>query len=116
MSHFAKLDENNIVLAVHVVNNDVVTANGDESEQAGIDFLTNLHGHASWKQTSYNASIRKNYAGVGFHFDEGRDAFVPPKPFPSWVLNETTCNWDAPVAMPSDDGVYSWDESTTSWV
>lgn len=116
MAHFAKLNENNIVLAVHVVNNDVITVNGVESEQAGIDFLTNLYGHASWKQTSYNESVRKNYAGVDYSYDAGRDAFIAPKPFPSWVLNETTCKWEAPTPMPEDDKTYSWDEETTSWV
>ena len=116
MAHFAKLDENNIVLAVHVVNNDVITVNGVESEQAGIDFLTDLHGHTFWKQTSYNASIRKNYAGIGMTYDASRDAFISIKPFPSWVLNETTCTWEAPDAYPTDGKRYIWDEATTSWV
>jgi hypothetical protein len=116
MAHFAKLDENNIVLAVHVVNNDVITVNGVESEQAGIDFLTDLHGHAFWKQTSYNGSMRKNYAGTDYSYDAGRDAFIAPKSFPSWVLNETTCIWEAPTPMPEDNKTYSWDEDTTSWV
>jgi hypothetical protein len=116
MAHFAKLDENNIVLAVHVVNNDVITVNGVESEQAGIDFLTGLYGHALWKQTSYNGSMRKNYAGIDYSYDAGRDAFIAPKSFPSWVLNETTCIWEAPTPMPEDGKTYSWDEATTSWV
>lgn len=116
MAHFAKLDENNIVLAVHVVNNDVITINGVESEQAGIDFLNNLHGHASWKQTSYNGSFRKNYTGAGDSYDSTRDAFISPKPYPSWVLNETTCQWEAPVARPNDEKYYSWNELTTSWI
>ena len=116
MAHFAKLDENNIVLAVHVVNNDVITVNGVESEQAGIDFLTGLHGHTSWKQTSYNGSIRKNYAGTGYSYDLSRDAFIAPKSFPSWLLNETTCIWEAPTPMPEDDKTYSWDEPTLSWI
>jgi hypothetical protein len=116
MAHFAKLDDNNVVVSVHVVNNDVITVNGDESEQAGIDFLSNLHGHSSWKQTSYNGTIRKNYAGVGYTYDASRDAFILPKPFESWILNETTCQWDAPVAKPSDGKYYKWDEATTSWV
>jgi len=115
MAHFAKLDDNNIVLAVHVVNNDVITVNGNESEQVGIDFLTNLHGHASWKQTSYNSTFRKNYAGEGMSYDASRDAFIPLKPFASWSLNETTCRWQAPTPMPTD-GIYSWDEATLSWV
>ena len=116
MAHFAKLDENNIVLAVHVVNNDVITIDGVESEQAGIDFLSNLHGHALWKQTSYNGSFRKHYAGQGDSYDSTRDAFISPKPYPSWVLNETTCQWEAPIARPSDGKYYSWNESTTSWI
>lgn len=116
MAHFAKLDENNIVLAVHVVNNDVITIDGVESEQAGIDFLSDLHGHALWKQTSYNGSFRKHYAGAGDSYDSTRDAFISPKSYPSWILNETTCQWEAPVARPSDGKYYSWNESTTSWI
>ena len=115
MAHFAKLDKNNNVLAVHVVVNDVITVNGNESEQIGIDFLTGLHGHSLWKQTSYNATIRKNYAGIGFTYDNIRDAFIPPKPFASWVLNEATCQWEAPTPMPTDDKVYTWNEETLSW-
>lgn len=116
MAHFAKLDENNNVLAVHVVNNDVITIDGNESEQAGIDFLTSLHGHTLWKQTSYNRNIRKNYAGIGYTYDAGRDAFIPPQPFGSWVLNETTCNWDAPVAYPTDGKEYGWFEPNQEWI
>lgn len=116
MAHFAKLDENNIVLAVHVVNNDVITIDGVESEQAGIDFLTELHGHASWKQTSYSGSFRKNYAGIDMTYDASRDAFIPVKPYESWILNEATCQWEAPTAHPSDGKRYNWDETTTSWV
>ena len=116
MAHFAKLDDNNDVLAVHVVNNNVITIDGNESEQAGIDFLTSLHGHSLWKQTSYNGLFRKNYCGVGHTYDESRDAFIAPKPWASWTLNETTCQWEAPVAYPTDGESYSWDEETTSWV
>ena len=116
MAHFAKLDEDNNVIAVHVVVNDVITIDGQESEQAGIDFLTNLYGHSSWKQTSYNGSFRKNYAGVGHIYDYARDAFIPPKPFNSWVLNEDTCIWEAPNQYPNDGKAYNWSELTTSWV
>jgi hypothetical protein len=116
MAHFAKLDENNNVLAVHVVNNDVITIDGNESEQAGIDFLTGLHGHTLWKQTSYNGNFRKNYAGVGFNYDLGRDAFIPPKPFNSWTLNETTCQWEAPVPYPTDGKRYAWFEPNQQWI
>jgi hypothetical protein len=116
MAHFAKLDENNNVIAVHVVNNDVITIDGIESEQAGIDFLTSLHGHSLWKQTSYNENFRKNYAGVGMYFDPAKDAFITPKPFVSWVLNETTCRWEPPISYPSDGKLYEWDETQTSWI
>jgi hypothetical protein len=115
MAHFAKLDEDNRVLAVHVVNNDVITVDGAESEQAGIDFLTSLHGHSSWKQTSYSGSFRKNYCGIDYIYDESRDAFIPPKPFTSWTLNETTCLWEAPISMPTDGKLYSWNEENQEW-
>ena len=116
MAHFAKLDENNNVLAVHVVNNDVITIDGVESEQAGIDFLTGLHGHTLWKQTSYNGTIRKNYAGIGYTYDTGRDAFISPKPYGSWVLDETTCQWESPVAYPTDGKIYGWFEPNQQWI
>ena len=118
MAHFAKLDENNIVLEVNAVNNsDCMDANGIEREEIGIAFLTAWSGgYANWKQTSYNNNIRKNYAGIGFTYDAERDAFIPPKPFDSWVLNEETCRWDAPTPMPQDGQLYMWDESTTSWI
>jgi len=120
MAHFAKLDENNNVLAVHVVNNDVITIDGVESEQAGIDFLTGLHGHTLWKQTSYNGTIRKNYAGIGFTYDAGRDAFIAPQPWASWTLNETTCQWESPVPYPEVDPEnpkrYGWFEPNQQWI
>lgn len=116
MAHFAKLDENNIVLAVHVVNNDVITVNDVESEQAGIDFLTDLHGHEFWKQTSYNGSMRKNYAGVGYIYDASRDAFIAPKPWGSWILNEDTCRWEPPIAYPTDGKFYNWFEPNQQWI
>jgi hypothetical protein len=116
MAHFAKLDDNNVVLAVHVVNNDVITVDGVESEQVGIDFLSDLHGHSSWKQTSYNGTIRKNYAGIGYTYDVGRDAFIPPKPWASWTLNETTCQWEPPVAYPTDGKRYAWFEPNQEWI
>ena len=115
MAHFAKLDENNNVIGVHVVVNEVITINGIESEQAGIDFLSNLHGYNFWKQTSYNANFRKNYAGIGYYYDEQRDAFIPPKPYPSWILNEDTCLWDSPVPYPSDGKMYMWNEDILNW-
>ena len=116
MAHFAKLDENNNVLAVHVVNNDVITIDGNESEQAGIDFLTSLHGHTMWKQTSYNGNFRKNYAGVSFTYDTERDAFIAPQPYGSWTLNETTCQWESPVPYPTDGKQYGWFEPNQQWI
>lgn len=116
MSHFAEIGLNNIVLRVIVVhNNDCLDENGHESEAVGAEFCRNLFG-GTWVQTSYNGNIRKNYAAAGFTYDLGRDAFVPPKPFDSWLLNETTCLWDAPTAIPTDGKVYQWDEATTAWV
>ena len=116
MAHFAKLDGNNNVIAVHVVNNDVITVNGVESEQAGIDFLTQLHGYNKWKQTSYNNSFRGSYASVGGKYDETLDAFITVKPFASWVLNTETYLWEAPIAKPDDEKYYTWDETNQQWV
>jgi len=114
MAHFAKL-ENNIVTKVIVVSNqDIFDENGQESEQKGIEFCSNLLG-GTWKQTSYNGNIRKNYAGMGYTYDEGRDAFIAPKPYNSWLLDEITCQWKAPVNYPIDDKRYLWNEETTSW-
>lgn len=114
MAHFAELDENNMVLRVIVVhNNDCLDANGNENEAVGVAFCQNLFG-GNWKQTSYNANFRKNYAGIGCTFDPVRDAFIPPQPYPSWVLDEN-CKWQAPVAMPNDGKMYRWDEPTVSW-
>jgi len=118
MAHFAKLGTGNIILKVEVVSNDIAL-----TEQAGVDFLNNLYGTRDvWKQTSYNGNIRKNYAGVGYTYDQTRDAFIPPKPFNSWTLNETTCLWEAPTSKPEltqeqiDNGnKYIWNEENTSW-
>jgi len=116
MAHFAHIDENNIVTQVIVVDNkDCSDAAGVEKEYIGAAFCERLFG-GTWKQTSYNGNLRKNYAGIGYTYDANLDAFVPPKPFPSWVLNETIANWQAPVEMPNDGGQYLWDEATTSWV
>jgi hypothetical protein len=108
MSHFAELDENNKVIRVLVGDNN--DPNGDEGYQW---FVDNLGGR--WVQTSYSGSFRKNYAGIDFTYDEERDAFIPPKTFASWVLNETTANWEAPIAYPTDGETYNWDEASTSW-
>jgi hypothetical protein len=122
MAHFAKLNENNVVTQIIVVaNEECVDENGQESEAQGILFCQSLFG-GTWKQTSYNGNIRKNYAGIGYTYNADIDAFVPPQPYASWLLNEETAQWEAPVPMPEDAGtgeppkMYSWDEATTSWV
>ena len=122
MAHFAQLDTNNVVTQVIVVSNpDTSTAQGDEKESIGIAFCERLLG-GTWVKTSYNGNIRKNYAGIGYTYDKDRDAFIPPKPYASWVLDETTCRWNAPVAYPTDVGtpeapkMYSWNEETINWV
>ena len=115
MAHFAEIGLNNTVLRVIVVNNNDCLLNGVETESVGVEFCRNLFG-GTWMQTSYNGTIRKNYAGIGYTYDSQRDAFIPPKPFNSWVLNETTCLWDAPIAHPNDDKMYTWNEETTNWV
>ena len=117
MAHFAKLDENNIVLEVIVVHNNELMENGIESETKGIQFLIDWSGgYSNWKQTSYSRSFRKNYAGIGYSYMASIDAFVPPQPFPSWVLNQTDAIWCPPIQKPNDNKEYVWDESTTSWV
>ena len=117
MAHFAKVNHNSVVCSVVVVSNDVIVNDeGVEDEALGQDFLAGLGMGDGWLQCSYNGSMRKNYPGIGYAYDEARDAFIPPKPdYPSWVLDEGTCLWVAPVPMP-EDGVYVWDETTTSWV
>ena len=117
MAHFAKIGLNNVVTEVLVIaNRETMDAQGNEQESIGIEFLKTLTGHETWIQTSYNGNIRKNYASIGYTYDAQRDAFISPKPFASWTLNETTCRWDAPTAKPNDDKQYYWNESTTSWV
>ena len=117
MAHFAKLGKGNIVEQVVVVHNNVITdANGQEQEQLGKDFLNNIYGtNDVWKQASYNGSFRKNFASVGFTYDQYRDAFIEPKPFNSWNLNETTCRWEAPVVKPDDGQYYRWNEENQQW-
>jgi hypothetical protein len=130
MASFAKIGLNSKVIEVLSVVNEVLhDSNGIEQESIGIDFLTKLTGYPVWKQTSYNTKsgvhteggtpLRKNHAGIGMTYDETRDAFIPPKPFNSWILNEDTCNWNAPVAMPKtvleDNQYYSWNESIVNW-
>jgi hypothetical protein len=128
MASFAKIGLNSKVIEVLSVVNEVLhDSNGIEQESIGIDFLTKLTGYPVWKQTSYNTHggvhssggtpLRKNHAGIGYTYDEDRDAFIAPKPknFPSFILNETTCLWEAPVAKPQDGNIYSWNESTLTW-
>jgi hypothetical protein len=127
MASFAKI-ENNIVITVESVVNEVIKdSNGVEQEQLGIDFLKTLYNepNAIWKQTSYNtnagvhklggAPFRKNHAAIDYIYDSNRDAFIPPKPYNSWILNEFTCNWDAPVARPDDNNIYTWNEEILNW-
>lgn len=118
MAHFAKLDENNIVLEVNVVDNDkLLDTNGVEQESLGVAFLTIWSGgYVNWKQTSYSGSFRKNYAGIGYVYDAVRDAFIAPQLFPSWSLNEETCIWEAPTPCPQDGKLYDWDENTLTWI
>lgn len=108
MSHWAELDANNIVVCVTVGDNN--DPNGDEGYQW---LINNLGG--TWVQTSYNGNFRKNYAAVGFIYDATRDAFIPPKPYDSWLLDEETCLWQAPTPLPTDGKTYSWNEATLSW-
>ena len=126
MASFAKIGLNGKVIEVQSVTNEVLhDSNGIEQEAIGIDFLTKLTGWAIWKQTSYNTHggvhdnggtpLRKNHAGIGYTYDETKDAFIPPKPFNSWILNESTCFWGAPLAMPQDDNKYRWNEATLTW-
>jgi hypothetical protein len=130
MASFAKIGLNNKVIEVLSVVNEVLhDSNGIQQEAIGIDFLTKLTGYPLWVQTSYNTHggvhssggtpLRKNFAGIGYTYDETRDAFIPPKPFNSWVLNETTCLWNSPVAIPTqeleENEYYSWNESIINW-
>jgi hypothetical protein len=130
MASFAKIGLNNKVIAVHSVVNEVLhDSNRVEREDIGIDFLTKLHGWSIWVQTSYNTHggvhnnggtpLRKNFAGIGYTYDEDRDAFIPPKPYQSWILKEDTCQWEAPVAKPTEvleeNQYYAWNESIINW-
>jgi len=108
MSHWAEIDEDNKVIQVVVCDNN--DTNGDE----GYQWLVNNLG-GNWVKTSYNATVRKNFAGIGFIYDAERNAFIPPQPFVSWALDEETCNWQPPIAYPDDSKIYSWNEDTLSW-
>lgn len=114
MAHFAEIGEDNIVLRVIVVSNDdCKDAEGNESEAVGAEFCRNLLG-GTWKQTSYNGNIRTRYAGIGYKYDSALNAYIAPKPFPSWTLDEETTEWEAPVACP-EDGMYIWNEADQEW-
>jgi len=126
MASFAKIGLNNKVIEVQSVVNEVLhDSNGVEQENIGIDFLTKLTGYPVWKQTSYNTyggvhssggtPFRKNHASKGYTYDEDRDAFIPPKPFNSWILDEDTCLWEAPIPYPNDENEYNWNEQNQSW-
>jgi hypothetical protein len=126
MASFAKIGLNNKVIEVLSVNNEVLKdADGIEREDIGIDFLTKLTGYPVWKQTSYNTHggvhnnngipLRKNHAGIGMIYDEDRDAFIPKKPFNSWILNEDTCLWESPIPYPQNGNMYKWNEQNQSW-
>jgi hypothetical protein len=116
MAHFAELDENNKVINVIVVhNNELLDENGNESEQKGIDFCVAHYG-GTWVQTSYNKNFRKNFAGFNAIYDPVRDAFIHSQPYASWILNDDTCSWEAPVSYPTDGKSYDWNEETLAWV
>jgi hypothetical protein len=108
MSHFAQIDENNIVIQV------CTGSNSDPNRDEGYQLLVDTFG-GRWIKTSYNNSIRKNYAGIGYRYDEERDAFIPPKPFESWFLDEETCNWKPPIDRPEDENIYKWNEESQTW-
>jgi len=121
MAYFAKLGTGNIVEQVISINNSVIIdVNGIEQEKLGVDFINKIYNTRDvWKQTSYNKTFRKNFAGIDYIYDETRDAFIPPKPFNSWILNESTCLWEAPVDKPTEElennQYYSWNESIINW-
>jgi hypothetical protein len=121
MAHFAQIENNLVTQVIVVDNSDILDEQGNESEAVGTQFCTDLLG-GTWVQTSYNNSFRKNYAGTGFTFDDNRDAFIAPQPYPSWVLVEDICIWEAPVPYPEDVGTeddpirYIWNEASVSWV
>jgi len=114
MAHFAQLDENNVVMQVVVVHNNELLDNGIESEAKGIAFCQSLFPNTNWIQTSYNGNMRKNYASIGYTYDAQIDAFIPPKLYASWILNDAA-RWEAPVPMPQDGKQYQWDENIIKW-
>lgn len=117
MAHFAKMDGDKVTDVIVVNNSDLDNLPFPQSEPVGIDYLHEVfHNNDAWLQTSYNASFRKNYAGIGYSYDAGLDAFIAPQPYPSWSLNTDTCQWIPPVPYPDTPGVYVWDENTQTWV
>lgn len=111
MAHFAKLNKDNIVVHVSVIDN----CNA-ETEETGIKYLKSIYGEDTiWVQTSYNVNIRKNFAGIGYYYDEKNDAFIPPKPYNSWILNKETFLWEAPIQLPDNKNIYFWDEEKLCW-
>ena len=115
MAHFVEIDDNNIVLRVIVISNDdTSTLEGVEDESIGAAFCENLFG-GTWIQTSYNNKFRKRYAGIGYAYNKQYDAFIPPTPYPSWILNPISLDWEAPVPYPTDENRYNWNETTQSW-
>ena len=114
MAHFVRIENGVVVQGIVVSNQDTADEHGVEKEEIGIAFCSNLLG-GTWKQTSYNGRIRKNYAGVGYTYDETLDAFIAPKPYASWVLDQDKAQWKAPVDYPTDEGRFTWNEATTSW-
>ena len=117
MALFAKIGPDNIVISVEVIDdNELRDSNGNLQESFGINFLVETTKHDNWKQTYKKGVQRKNYATIGGTYDSSRDAFIPVKPFNSWILDEATCTWTAPIAYPDDEKFYVWDEESTSWV
>lgn len=114
MAHYAELDENNIVIRVIVINNSDELKDGIEDESTGASYCAALTGSPNWKKTSYNNNIRRRYANIGYKYDDTRDAFIEPQPFPSWTLDENS-DWQPPIPKPEDGNIYIWDESTLSW-
>ena len=117
MAHFAEINhENQVLRVVCIGNSDCLDDRGQESEEVGISFCKTLFGdYTNWKQTSYNARFRKNYAGIGHTYNEILDGFIAPKPYPSWLLDEETCRWYPPVPYPTDENRYLWNEETLTW-
>lgn len=117
MAHFAKLDSNNKVVHISVVDNEnLLDEHGNELEELGIKYLTQVHGYSNWKQTSYNGNFRGGYAGHGDTYNQELNKFIQPQPFSSWILNRTTGKWEAPVKKPDQENLYVWSEETQSWI